>query len=339
MRHIFLASSLALSLLIIGCGDRSAPPKVEPLAVKSSTLKTDSNTIVTDKDYTTVTLLGEMGSKVFINGKEVGTFPESGTLEVTFEIEDAGSYTYNIHSESLDGVDSQVIYIDVIKKQKDASLGTVATAGEASALTVSQDGIIFVAEKNHGVEIISIGYDDKVSSDLLFTIDTLDAVSVVLSEDESKLYVEHNDGKFHVLDISDLSHPVEIDIIDKVEKSSSILSEDGSKRYRISHCGLIGEDISNPHDIQRDFLLEDLEIQDTVLVDGDRKLLVAHGKEGLALFDLSDTKNPIIISTKDLSGDTSGLSLLKKDGVLFVANGSSGVQIFDLDILLDEMNH
>ena len=132
---------------------------------------------------------------------------------------------------------------------------------------------------------------------------------------------------------------MEIDIIDKVEKSSSILSEDGSKRYRISRCGLIGEDISNPHTVQRDFLLEDLEIQDAVLVDGDRKLLVAHGKEGLELFDLSDSKNPIMISTKDLNGDTSGLSLLKKDGVLFVANGSSGVQIFDLDILLDEMIH
>ncbi len=340
MRHIILASSLALSLCMLGCGDRSAPfeqVKQEELSVKASSLDTNTNTIVTDEDFTSITLLGETGSKVFINGKEVGVFPDTGTLEVTFRVEDAGSYTYNITSQSLEGTDSQSIYIEVIKNEKNASLGSVSTQGQANALTVSQDGIIFVAEKNHGVEIISIGFDDRVSSDLLSTIETTDAQNVILSDDEKTLYVEDSKGKFHVLDISDLSNPIEVGIIDTLEESTSILSEDNTMRYRVSDCGLIGEDVSNPAQSEQKFLLKDKEIQDVVLVDNDTKLLVAHGLEGLQLYDIADVTNPIMISSKNLNDNTSGLSLIKKDGILFVANGSSGVQIFALDILLDEM--
>jgi hypothetical protein len=334
---MILLSSLAALLVMSGCGDRSAPPLQEKLAVQSSSLDSNTNTIQTEENYTTVTLYGAVGSKVFINGDEVGVFPDSGTLEVTFEIEDAGAYTYNIYASSEEGLESQSIKIEIIKKDKSASLGLISTAGEANALTVSEDGVIFVAEKNHGVEIISIGYDDQVSSDLLATIDTVDAINVTLSEDESKLYVEDKAGKFHLLDISDLSNPLELGVVDEIEKTLSVDSEDGVNSYRISACGLIGEDISNPSDIERDFLLPDKEMKDLVLVDDDTKLLVAHGKKGLSLLDLSDKKMPIMIGSKKLGGDTSGLSLLRKDGILFVANGNRGVEIFALDILLHEM--
>lgn len=342
MRKMILASSLALSLIMGGCGDRSTPPEqklieepVQELAVKAVSLNTETNTIVTYEDYTTVTLLGDFGSKVFINGQEVGIFPMSGSLEVTLAVKEVGSYTYKIHTSSFTG--SETIMIEVIKQEKSATLGSVSTQGVANALTVSQDGIIFVAEKNHGVEIISIGFNDRVSSDLLSTIDSINAENVILSDDEKTLYVEDADGKFHVLEISDLSNPVETEIIDQIEKSVSILSEDETVRYRVNDCGLVGEDVSNPAQSERLFLLEDKEIQDVVLVDDDTKLLVAHGHEGLQLLDLNDMKNPIMIGSKELGDDTSGLSLLKKDGILFVANGASGVQIFDLDILLHEM--
>ncbi len=339
MRKMILASSLTLSLIMSGCGDRSTPPEqvAQEIAVKSASLNTETNTIVTDEDFTTITLLGDFGSKVFINGEEVGSFPEDGSLEITLSIKDAGSYTYNVYSTSTAGTESETIMIEVIKQEKSATLGSVSTEGVANALTVSKDGIIFVAEKNHGVEIISIGFNDRISSDLLSTIDSINAENVILSDDESTLYVEDEEGKFHVLDISDLSNPVETEIIDKIDKSVSILSEDETMQYRVDWCGLIGEDVSNPAQSERLFLLEDKEIQDVVLVDNDSKLLVAHGHEGLQLLDLNDMKNPIMIGSKALDGDTSGLSLLKKDGILFVANGASGVQIFDLDILLHEM--
>jgi len=341
MRKMILASSLTFSLIMSGCGDRSTPleQEAQEIAVKSASLNTETNTIVTDEDFTTVTLFGDFGSKVFINDKEVGSFPESGSLEVTLSIKDAGSYTYNVHSTNAEGTDSERIMIEVIKQEKSASLGSVETKGMAQALTVSQDGIIFVAEKNHGVEIISIGFDDRVSSDLLSTIDSIDAKNVILSDDEITLFVEDEEGKFHVLDISDLSNPTEVEVIDKIEKSVSIFSEDETMRYRVSDCGLVGEDVSNPAQSERQFLLKDKEIQDVVLVDNDTKLLVAHGREGLELFDIRDVQNPIMISAKNLNDDTSGLSLLKKDGVLFVANGVSGVKIFDLEILLHEMTH
>jgi hypothetical protein len=337
MHKIVLASSLVVSLMMIGCKDRSGAVSEPNIAVKSASLNSNTNTIVTKEDYTSLMLFGESGSKVWINDKEVGVFPESGSLEVTLQIKEVGRYRYKVQMQSTYASQSQTIMIEVIKQDRDASLGSVQTEGEASALTVSKEGVIFVAEQSHGVEVISIGFNDRVTSTLLSTIESIDAVNVVLSSDESKLYVEDKAGKFHLLDISDLSHPVELDVIDKIEKSVSVLSEDASKRYRISVCGLIGEDVRNPAETSQEFILKDKEIQDVVLVDNDTKLLVAHGEDGLQLLDLKEPKNPIMIATKNLSGDTSGLSLLKKDGILFVANGEKGVEIFDLDILLHEM--
>ncbi len=338
MRHSIVASMLCCSFLFVGCGDRSAPLVSAPsLAVQSADLKSNTKEIVTTEDYATVTLIGESGSRVFINDQEVGVFPESGTLEVTFDIKEVGDYSFHVYAKSEDGIGSERITIEIIKEEKSASLGTVETAGEASALTVSQGGVVFVAEKNHGVEIISIGFNDRVSADLIATIDILEAKNVLLSDDETKLYIQHEDGLYHVLDISDLSHPVEVDVIEEVEKKAFVFSEDMGTRYRISSCGLIGEDVSNPSQVERNFLLEDKEVSDVVLVDNDTKLIVAHGKEGLQLLDVSDPTTPIMIGEKSLSGTASGLSLLKKDGVLFVASGTAGVEIFDLDILLSEM--
>ena len=336
MRHTILASSLAISLIMIGCGDRSSPElqAEQSLEIKAASINSETNTIVTDEDYTTVTLQGESGSKVFINGKEVGVFPQSGSLEVTLSIKDAGTYTYDVHS-SADGVDSETIMIEVIKQAKSASLGTVSTAGQANALTVSQDGIIFVAEKSAGVEIIAIGYKDKVSSNLLASIDMSDAKNVTLSDDEKTLYVEDSTGKFHIVDIHDFGDLRQRGVIDHIDKVTAVTSADATMRYRVVGCGLIGEEVSNPAQSERKFLLKDKAIQDVVLVDNDTKLLVAHGKEGLQLMDLSSGE-PIMIASKSLGDDTSGLSLLKKDGILFVANGASGVQIFNLDILLHE---
>jgi hypothetical protein len=337
MRKIVLSSSLIIALAMVGCGsNRFGTPPVQQIAVKSATLDSDTNIITTTDDYTTITLVGEFGSKVFINDKEVGTFPESGSLEVTFDIAEVGNYKYNIYSTNLGG-DSQTITIKIVKKQKSASLGNVQTAGKANNLTASKDGIIFIAEKSHGVEVISIGYDDKVVSVLLSTINDIDAQNVILSQDENRLFIEDETGKFHVLDISDVKNPIKIELIDEITKSLSVISEDSSTKFSVNNCGLISEDISNPAKPTQNFFLKDTKIQDVILVDNDTKILVAHGEEGLQLFDVSDKSKPLMIGSQNLNGNTSGLSLLKKDGVLFVANGASGVEIFDLSILLFEM--
>ena len=247
MKKVILASSLVVSLILGGCGDRTTPPekKKEEMSVKSLSLDTERGTITTQEDFKTITLLGEYGSKVFINDKEVGSFPENGSLDISLAVKEAGSYSYKMHSTNAQGQESEPIMIEVLKSEKSATLGTISTKGEANSLTVSQEGIIFVAEKNHGVEIISIGSSDKISSDLLSTIDTVDAENVILSDDEKTLYVEDKEGKYHVLDISDLSHPTEVDIIDEIEKSPSFYSEDKTMYYTLYDCGLVGESISS----------------------------------------------------------------------------------------------
>ena len=68
------------------------------------------------------------------------------------------------------------------------------------------------------------------------------------------------------------------------------------------------------YDIETDSDHSDVEFK--VLVDDDTKLLVAHGKDGLQLFDIKDKTKPKMIGSKNLNGNTSGLSLLKKDGVI-----------------------
>ncbi len=335
-----LIASLVLAAVMIGCGDRSAPPVHEPVvSLNASQIAAEQSYIETTEDYANVTLLGEYGSKVFINGELVGTIPESGTLEVSFEIKDVGDYSYAVHSESPDGVSSEKITIEISKNSKSASLGTVATKGDAANIELSKDGIIFVAEKNQGVEVISIGYDDKISSEIVSSVEGINAVNVVLSDDEQKLYIEDERGRYHIMDISDISHPVETGVVENIDKKVTSVSEDGATRFRLNACGLVSEDITNSTDIKQNFLLKDQGILDIALVDHDSKLIVAHGMEGLQLYDVSDPSNPVMIGEKDLGDNTSGLSLLLKDGILFVANGSKGVEIFDLDILLFEMEH
>jgi len=156
MRKLVLSSSLIIALAMVGCGsNRFGTSPVQQIAVKSATLDSDTNIITTTDDYTTITLVGGFGSKVFINNKEVGIFPESGSLEVTFDVTTIGSHKFNIYSTNLGG-DSQTITIEILKEQKSANLGNIETTGQANNLTASKNGIIFIAEKSHGVEVISI---------------------------------------------------------------------------------------------------------------------------------------------------------------------------------------
>ncbi len=338
MKRVLISATLAYIFLFSGCNSNNDQTKkqIDSLSLKSDKFSTDANTIITDKDSATTTIIGEKGSKLYINGDYYGEFDDSGKMVVKLTLKHDGSTIFRAKSISKDG-DSKTVEIQVIKSTKSSKLGEIETKGIASALTVSQNGTMFVAENGSGVEIISIGFNDKISSDLLSTIDGFDAKNVILSDDEARLYVEDKSGKYHVIDISDISNPVEVDVIDEFKKSSSVTNSNNTKRYRVSPCGLIGESVTKS-DNKRDFLLKDKDIKDVVLVDNDTKLLVAHGEDGLELFDLKDEKNPTLISTKPLGGDTSGLSLIKKDGILFVANGEKGVAIFNLDILLDEMS-
>jgi uncharacterized protein YjhX (UPF0386 family) len=335
MKKYILASSLVFSLAVMGCGDRSST-EVTNLQIQSNSLEVNDDVIVTTDDKTKVNIIGELGSKLYINGQFYGEFDDSGSMTVELELDHLGSTIYEVKSVTKDGVDSQNITLEIIKKKKNSKLGSVKTKGKAQGLTLSQTGTMFIAEGMSGVELISVGFNDTISSDLLSSIEGVEATSVTLSKDEQTLFIKDNDGKYHKYDISNISEPKEIGIIDHIEKSNLVLSEDDKKRYRVSPCGVVGEDVSDKLDTKRDFLLEDKSIKDIVLVEDDTKLLAAVGKEGLKLISLEE-KIPKEIAKKALDGDTSGLSLIKDAGILFVANGESGVEIFNLDILLHEM--
>jgi hypothetical protein len=252
-------------------------------------------------------------------------------------VQKEGSYLYKVTSKNHAGEESSPLTLEVIKHERSASLGTLETKGEPNALTASEQGVVFIAEKNHGVEIVSIGFSDRIASDLLATIEGIEAENVILSEDQTKLYVEDKEGKYHIMDISDLSHPVEIKVVDEIEKKEFVASTDGRMHYKVCSCGLKGEEVLTGDETLQKFFYKDKDILDLLLVDDDTKLLVARGAGGLELIDISDENNPTMIGRKNLGAVTSGLSLIKQDGVLFVANGQKGVEIFNLDILLDEM--
>ena len=338
MYGILVSFSLIFLLFLAGCdGSDTTAPKKELLQIKAThgdKLIVETNTIMTQQNYATVDVEGEAGATLFINEKEVGVFSPTGHFTVSLSVEKEGSYLYKVHSLNHEGLRSDTLTIEVIKQKNDSSLGTLATKGEANALTASESGVVFIAEKNHGVEIVSIGYSDKMSSELLASIDSINAQNVILSDDQSKLYIEDKAGEFHLWDITDLSNPKEISKVAAKKKSIHIFSEDKSMQYFIKEETLVGEDTSTK---EIKFVIKDKDIKDVVLVEEDSKLLIAHKKRGLLLYDLSDIHKPVMIASKKLEGEVYGLSLIKEEGILFVANGTAGVEIFALDILLHEM--
>ncbi len=331
-------SSLVLVLAISGCKNRyNEPVEIEIVPVKSSNINVGTKSIETQKDFVVVNLKGDSGDKVFINDKEAGVIPKSGELPVTIKLQDVGEYNFSIYSQNNQGTKSKSQTIKVVKKEKSANLGTVETQGSAEKLTVAQDGVIFIAEKEKGVEIIRIGYTDEVNTDLLAIVSDIHAQDVILSSDESKLYVKDEKNKFHVLDITDISKPEELKVLDGIDEKKSVLNSDKTIQFLVNSCGIVSEDITNPNNPQREFLIKDKEIKDVVLTKDDKYMLLANGTKGLTLYDISNKQEPKFVADKVLGGSITGLSLLKKDGVLFVANGEHGVEIFDLNALIRDM--
>ena len=331
-------TSIALVLLLVGCKNRySEPVEIEVLAEKSSSINLDTNKIETERDFVVVNLKGESGDRVFINDKEAGVIPQSGELPVTIKLKDVGDYNFSIHSQNSNGTKSKSYTLSVTKKEKSADLGTISTKGPAEKLTVSQNGVIFIAEKGKGLEIIKIGYTDEIKTDLLAIVSDVNAQDVFLSNDESILYVKDEHGKFHAYDITTIGEPQELTLTDTIEEKKSVLNSDKTTEYVVRSCGLESKDITNPNNPQREFVIKDKEIKDVVLTKDDKYMLLANGTKGLTLYDISDKKEPKFLADKVLGGTITGLSLLKKDGVLFVANGEHGVEIFDLKALIRDM--
>ena len=343
MKKLTKIISLALitSMSIIGCKDRSGVIEQKPvsLSIESPQMTTIQDTIITTKEKAKVILVGVKGTTVYINGSKYGEFDDSGSMILELTIDHIGSTNYEVVVKDQQGNNSLKKEIQIIRKPNSASLGKIETKGSAKDLTLSQNGTLFVAEGKSGVELISIGFNDKISSEYLATISDIDALSVTLSSDEQTLFIKDQDGVYHAFDISDPNNPKEIGIVDaQTIKSAKVsISKDNSFQIRVSPCGLIAEDIIGS-ELQRRFLLKDSNISDAILVDDDREILTAHKNDGLVLYTIPTNGSlPHPIKSKKLDAPIFGLSLIKKAGILFVAKGDKGVEVFNLDILLSKM--
>ncbi len=328
---ISITTALLIALTYTGCNHSSSAKQITPNKIELNSLSMKQNSITTTKDSTKVELIGNLGAKVYINNQMVGEIPESGKLLLDMDVDELGTHYYNIYTIDKDGKRSETKVLKIIKKPKGSELGKVSSKGEVASLAVSPQKVAFLAEKGDGVEIIGIGFNDTVSSDLLSTID-IDAYSVVLAGDGKKLYIKDKNGAYSIVDISDLSNPTVTGSITELPVTpKSAITQDGRYSYYKNGCG-----VGLKTKVSDKLLIKDKNITDVAIVDDDKYLLASHGDEGLYLYDISDRENPKLVSKKSIDGFATALSLLKDDGVLFVAN-KKGVNIYNLDILLHEM--
>ena len=222
---------------------------------------------------------------------------------------------------------------------ENGKITSIDANGSVTSIAVSTDAL-FLAEGENGVEIISIGYSDTISTEVLYEIKDINAQNVTLSADEKTLYIEDKEGFIQIVDISDLSHPVRKGHTTKQEVNHAATSKNGTYLYiPRNEDGLEIVNVSNPsnHYIESTFTKSNA--FDVILVENDTKALIAAGSVGINLLDV---RNPALaLNTATYRIDKTkitGLSLDKSQELLFVATGNKGVLIFNLDILLDKLN-
>jgi hypothetical protein len=101
--------------------------------------------------------------------------------------------------------------------------------------------------------------------------------------------------------------------------------------------GLEIYDVSNPSNKELKLTFNKSNAYDVVLVDRDSKALLAAGATGINLLDITSPTQPNLTVNFEIEGGTKGLSLNKKEGILFVANGDKGVLVYSLNIILDKL--
>lgn len=216
-------------------------------------------------------------------------------------------------------------------KSDGSSIGTSAPAVD---LAVSKE-TLFVAQGENGVEIIKIGYDDVISSAKIAQITDINAYAVSVSADGSILYVTNKEGFVNVIDISNISNPERVKLINKREVNTFTVSDSGNYQFvPKGKDGLQIFDISNPHNHELETTINNFSAYSVVLAENDTKLLVASGSTGINIVDIENIQKPNTIARYKLKGDTTGLALDREAGVLFVANGDSGVAIFNVDMVI-----
>ena len=227
-----------------------------------------------------------------------------------------------------------------LNTDKNGKITTINASSKVESIAVSKEAIFF-AEGENGVEIISIGYSDKISTELLFKIKDINAKQVILSDDELTLYVEDEKGYIQIIDISDLTNPVKTGRTTKQDIDNATFSKNGTYKYiPRGENGLEVVNISNPSNIHTESTFTISNAFNVVLVDNDTKALIATGPVGINLLDITNPKYIDNIANYRIKGSSvTGLSLNASEDILFVATGDKGVLVFNLDILLHKLGY
>jgi len=233
---------------------------------------------------------------------------------------------------------SQNIDTKKVETKRSIKTTTIDTQAPARDVAMSKDAL-FVAEGGNGVEIIKIGYSDTISSELIGKIKVKDAKNVSLSDDEKRLFVEKQNGKITIVDIRDLSKPKIVGEKPKLKLDIDVKNSDNTYKYvPKGKGGLEVWSIANPASPTKEATMKSSNCFDIVLIDDDKKALIATGAVGIKLLKLDNPKAPNPVSTYRITGSkVTGLSLSPSDDILFVATGDKGVMVFNLDILLHKM--
>ncbi len=220
---------------------------------------------------------------------------------------------------------------------KNGSISKLNTAANAQDLTASKDAL-FVAEGDEGVEILKIGYQDRVEHEVVATISGINAKHVSLSSDQTKLYVENDQGFINIFDISDIKSPRKERIVTKQSLQIDPITKDG--RYQFTpkdEKGLYVYDVSNPSNKNLLVKYTKSPVFDLVLADHDTKAIVATKTNGIDILKIDDIDHIKVIANEQISGNVLGVSINKSSGLLFVANGDKGIKVYNLNLLLDSL--
>jgi hypothetical protein len=222
---------------------------------------------------------------------------------------------------------------------EDGKVATIPTSSAVSSIAIT-DNTLFLSEGKDGVEVIRIGYNDKISSEILFTIDEINAQRVTLSDDEQKLYIEDEVGFIQIYDISDLSHPKHIGRTTKQKVDNAAITQNNTYKYiPRGEDGLEVVNISNPSNPTIESTYKISNAFDIVLVEDDTLALIAAGAVGINLLDLNNPKHLDNLANYRIRGtEVMGLSLNNTKELLFVATGDKGVMVFNIDILLHKLS-
>jgi len=219
-----------------------------------------------------------------------------------------------------------------------SQLSTFQTRAPAEDVT-SSDSALFIAEGDKGVEVVRIGYNDRIDHELITTITGINATQLALSDDQKELYVMNKQGSINVYDISDIHAPRRTKLLVAGAIQNNPVSPEGTYEFvPEKQAGLHVYDISNPSHKSLISTFHEVPVYALVLVDQASKALAATGDNGIALLDVADPAHIAKTAELPIEGKTLGISVNKKSGLLFVANGDKGIKVFNLNILLDKLH-